>query len=188
MTCSGSRVRVNATLAPTRWLSDRSGADARVAARRSARAAPFKAAFDVRTASPSGQTQRDGRDRLAAGTAFGEQRLVGVSWLNAARTFDGGRATIRSKRTRSTCLRRPSSDPAGEWDRAAAALSAPTPPAPPSSKARSSHFFWRPIEMSGTSRPLWPRSASDGGSGGRQLPGRLDYSVEAARQFSSRQR
>ena len=63
-------------------------------------ASPFKAAFDVRTAfadigAPNARVAaRLGRQELA----FGEQRLVGhVGWLNAARTFDAGRVTVRTR-------------------------------------------------------------------------------------------
>jgi hypothetical protein len=51
-------------------------------------------AFADLGAPTSRATVRIGRQELA----FGEQRLVGhVSWLNAARTFDGVRATVRTR-------------------------------------------------------------------------------------------
>src|SRR6185503_19633481 len=75
--------------------------DARVAKKNGTVAAPFKATIDLRMAyadlgAATGRaTVRLGRQELV----FGEQRLVGhVSWANAARTFDGARATIRSKK------------------------------------------------------------------------------------------
>lgn len=62
--------------------------------------APFSAPFDLRVgygevgASTSPAALRVGRQELV----YGEQRLVGhVSWLNAARTFDGVKATFRNK-------------------------------------------------------------------------------------------
>jgi hypothetical protein len=61
---------------------------------------PFKAPFDLRMAfadvgSAGGHvTVRAGRQELV----YGDQRLIGhVSWLNAARTFDGVKATFRTK-------------------------------------------------------------------------------------------
>jgi len=63
-------------------------------------AAPFAGTMDLRMAyGDVGRTQgrfsaRLGRQELV----YGEQRLVGhVSWLNTARTFDGAKATFRSK-------------------------------------------------------------------------------------------
>jgi Alginate export len=98
-----SRVRVNATLIPARWLSFQAQVqDARVAKKQvGATGAPFKAAFDLRMAyadlgaSTGRASVRVGRQELA----FGEQRLVGhLNWANAARTFDAGRLTVRGKR------------------------------------------------------------------------------------------
>jgi len=97
-----SRLRVNATLIPSRDLSFQLQVqDARVAQKQiGPTGAPFKATVDLRMAfadigAAAGRvTVRAGRQELA----FGEQRLVGhVSWLNAARTFDGARVTLRSK-------------------------------------------------------------------------------------------
>lgn len=98
-----SRLRLNATVTPTKWLGVQLQVqDARVARKTiGTTASPFKAAFDVRMAfADVGTTTgpisaRVGRQELA----FGEQRLVGhVSWLNAARTFDAGRVTVRGKK------------------------------------------------------------------------------------------
>ncbi len=98
-----SRFRVNATVTPSRWLSFQAQVqDARVAEKQvGATGAPFKAAFDLRMAfadvgTPTGHASiRVGRQELA----FGEQRLVGhLNWMNAARTFDAGRVTLRGKR------------------------------------------------------------------------------------------
>ena len=96
-----SRVRLNATITPARLLSFQvQGQDARVAKKTVAPVAtPFRAPFDLRMAfadvgeAKSPIALRIGRQELA----YGEQRLVGhVSWLNAARTFDGAKATIRT--------------------------------------------------------------------------------------------
>ena len=97
-----SRLRVNATVTPSKSLSFQAQVqDARVGKKTvGPTGAPFKAAMDLRMAfadvgATSGPvTVRAGRQELV----YGEQRLIGhVSWLNAARTFDGVRATIRSK-------------------------------------------------------------------------------------------
>ena len=97
-----SRLRLNATIAPSRQLSFQAQLqDARVAKKTvGPTGAPFKAAMDLRMAfadvgAPTSHvTVRAGRQELV----YGEQRLVGhVSWLNAARTFDGVKATFRTK-------------------------------------------------------------------------------------------
>ena len=98
-----NRLRFSATLRPTESLSLRLEAhDARVARKQiGSTAAPFTATLDLRQAYGTVGTERSrlavrvGRQELA----FGEQRLVGhVSWLNAARTFDAARLTIRRPR------------------------------------------------------------------------------------------
>jgi hypothetical protein len=94
------RLRLNATITPARALSFQVQVqDARVGGKQVGPAgAPFRAPVDLRLAfadlgpSQGRATVRVGRQELA----FGEQRLVGhVSWLNAARTFDGARLTLR---------------------------------------------------------------------------------------------
>lgn len=62
--------------------------------------APFRSTFDLRMAfADLGSSRgpiavRIGRQELA----YGDQRLIGhVSWLNAARTFDGAKVTLRRK-------------------------------------------------------------------------------------------
>lgn len=96
-----SRFRLNATVMPTRLFSLQVQAqDARVARKTVGSAgAPFKAPFDLRLAfadigdATTPVTVRLGRQELV----FGEQRLVGhVSWLNAARSFDGAKVTVRT--------------------------------------------------------------------------------------------
>jgi len=99
-----SRLRVNATITPSKMLSFQVQAqDARVADKTvGATGTPFRATIDVRTAfadigrAAGSVMVRAGRQELA----FGEQRLVGhLAWANAARTFDAGRVTIKRKRT-----------------------------------------------------------------------------------------
>jgi hypothetical protein len=62
--------------------------------------APFRASFDLRQAfvdvgnAKTPATARLGRQEIA----FGDQRLVGhANWLNAARSFDAARVTVKSK-------------------------------------------------------------------------------------------
>ena len=95
-----SRVRFNASVTPTSVLSFQAQVqDARVARKTvGPTGAPFKAPFDLRAAFADIGTAktpvavRVGRQELV----FGEQRLVGhVSWLNAARTFDAAKVTVR---------------------------------------------------------------------------------------------
>jgi hypothetical protein len=97
-----SRFRISAAMTPSRHLGFQLQVqDARVAKKTSApTGTPFRAPFDLRMAfadigSARGPfTLRVGRQELA----YGEQRLVGhVSWLNAARTFDGVKATFRTR-------------------------------------------------------------------------------------------
>lgn len=99
-----TRFRLNAVIAPGRLVSFQLQVqDARVADKHvGSVGTPFKAPFDARLAfvdvgRPTAHVAlRLGRQELA----FGEQRLVGhVSWLNAARTFDGARVTAKRGRT-----------------------------------------------------------------------------------------
>jgi hypothetical protein len=97
-----SRVRLNATVTASTQLSFQAQVqDARVAKKTvGPTSAPFKAPIDLRLgfadigSSTGPVTVRAGRQELV----YGEQRLVGhVSWLNAARTFDGVKATFRAQ-------------------------------------------------------------------------------------------
>jgi len=97
-----SRLRLNATATASRSLSFQAQVqDARVGKKTvGPTGTPFKAAMDLRMAfadvgaSTGHVTVRAGRQELV----YGEQRLIGhVSWLNAARTFDGVKGTFRSK-------------------------------------------------------------------------------------------
>src|SRR5688572_21996697 len=97
-----SRFRFNATVTPSKFLSFQAQVqDARVAKKSvGPTGTPFKAPFDLRTGfadigSATGPVSvRVGRQELV----YGEQRLVGhVSWLNAARTFDAAKVTVRTK-------------------------------------------------------------------------------------------
>ena len=97
-----SRLRLNATVTPSKQLSFQAQVqDARVAKKTvGPTGAPFKAPIDLRMgfadvgSSTGPLTVRAGRQELV----YGEQRLIGhVSWLNAARTFDGVKTTVRTK-------------------------------------------------------------------------------------------
>ena len=97
-----SRFRFDATIAPSDRLRFHVQAqDARVAKKSvGPTGTPFRAPFDLRMAyADLGSAKapiavRVGRQELV----YGEQRLVGhVSWVNAARTFDGAKVTFRAK-------------------------------------------------------------------------------------------
>jgi hypothetical protein len=97
-----SRFRFNATVTANKHLSFQAQVqDARVGRKTvGPTQAPFRAPFDLRQgfvdigAAAGPVTVRVGRQELV----YGEQRLVGhVSWLNASRTFDGVKATFRTK-------------------------------------------------------------------------------------------
>lgn len=96
-----SRFRFNATVTPSRALAFQLQLqDARVGQKSvGPTATPFTATLDVRQAfADVGVTggrvaARLGRQELA----YGDQRLLGhVNWLNAGRTFDAARVTLRS--------------------------------------------------------------------------------------------
>jgi hypothetical protein len=96
-----TRLRLNATITASKQLSFQAQVqDARVAKKTvGPTGSPFRAPFDLRQAfadigAASGPvTVRAGRQELV----YGDQRLIGhVSWLNAARSFDGAKATFRA--------------------------------------------------------------------------------------------
>jgi hypothetical protein len=98
-----SRLRLNATMTPSHLLSFQvQGQDARVARKSvGSTGTPFRAPLDLRMAfadlgnAHSRVALRVGRQELV----YGEQRLVGhVGWLNAARTFDAAKLTVRRQR------------------------------------------------------------------------------------------
>jgi len=97
-----SRVRLNATITPSKSLSFQANVqDARVADKTvGPTTAPFRGPFDLRTAfADVGSAKapvafRLGRQELA----FGEQRLLGhLAWVNTGRTWDAARVILRSK-------------------------------------------------------------------------------------------
>lgn len=97
-----SRFRFDTTFTPSKMLAFQVQLqDARVGKKTvGTTGAPFSAPFDLRqgyaqVGSPTSPfAVRVGRQELV----YGEQRLVGhVSWLNAARSFDGAKLTVRGK-------------------------------------------------------------------------------------------
>jgi hypothetical protein len=192
-----SRLRVNATISPSRQVSFQvQMQDARVANKElGATGTPFKAAIDLRTAfadlgaSTGHVTVRAGRQELA----FGEQRLVGhVSWLNAARTFDGARATLRSKRAQldvfaaSVVRILPSEwDKSGNGNRFYGAYATTTALVPKSSV--EPYFFWRGDRglkaESGVLGNL--QLATTGVRWAGALPSKFEYGIETALQRGS---
>jgi hypothetical protein len=191
------RVRINAAVTPSRWLGFQLQVqDARVAEKEFGNvAAPFKAALDVRTAftdlgaSNARVALRVGRQELA----FGEQRLVGhVSWLNAARTFDAGRATIRSKKATvdlfaaSVVRILP-----GEWDKSGNGnrfygAYATTPALVPRGTVEPYVFHRRDQNVLGeTGVRATMQQTTAGARWVGTIPGRFEYGIEAAHQSGS---
>jgi hypothetical protein len=189
-----SRFRFNATVTANESLSFQAQVqDARVAKKTvGPTGTPFKAPFDLRMAfadigaATGPVTVRAGRQELV----YGDQRLIGhVSWLNAARTFDGAKATFRTKAfsvdTFATSVVRildGAFDKSGAGNRFAGAYATTTK-----------------LVKNGTIEPyaLWKRDTNLrgelGGLGNLQhttfgvravgkLPARLDYNVEMAGQ------
>jgi hypothetical protein len=192
-----SRFRFNATVTPTRALSFQVQAqDARVAQKTvGPTRAPFSAPFDLRMAfadigSPSGPvTVRVGRQELV----YGEQRLVGhVSWLNAARTFDGAKVTARTKTfsvdafgTSVVRILDGAFDRSGNGNRFAGAYATTTKLVPLA--AVEPFVFWRrDINLrTETARVGDLEQTTIGVRLAGRLPARLDYGVEMALQRGS---
>lgn len=97
-----TRLRLNASVTPSKNYSFQAQVQAADVAKKTVgpTGPPFDAPFDLRLgfadlgSAQSRMAVRVGRQELA----YGDQRLVGhVSWLNAARTFDGAKVTMRRK-------------------------------------------------------------------------------------------
>jgi hypothetical protein len=97
-----SRVRLNATITPSKSLSFQANVhDARVADKTiGPTTAPFRGPIDLRTgfadvgSATAPIALRLGRQELA----FGEQRLLGhLAWVNTGRSWDAARVILRSK-------------------------------------------------------------------------------------------
>jgi hypothetical protein len=192
-----SRLRFNVSVSPARWLAVHAQVqDARVARKDvGAGGAPFSAPVDVRLAhvdlgTPASRVSaRVGRQELV----FGEQRLVGhVSWLNAARTFDAARLTLRSPRVQldlfAGSVVRIATD---DWDRSGHGNSFHGAHATSTSLVPrgtiESYFFWRSdrgqrTEAGATARL---RLGTTGVRLAGALPAGFDYGLETALQRGS---
>ena len=192
-----SRVRLNATVTPTRLLSFQVQAqDARVAKKTvGAVGTPFRAPFDLRVAfadvgdAKSPVSVRVGRQELA----FGEQRLVGhVSWLNAARTFDGAKVTFRTAAFTMDVfgasivrIMDGAFDRSGNGNRFVGAYATTTKLMPLASV--EPYVFWRRdlTLRTGTATLGDLEQTTAGVRMAGRMPGRLDYGIEMAIQRGS---
>jgi hypothetical protein len=192
-----SRFRFGATVTPSKALSFQVQVqDARVGDKTvGPTAAPFRAPFDLRMAfadvgSAKGPaTVRAGRQELA----FGDQRLVGhVSWLNAARTFDGAKLTLRSKTlqidtfaTSVVRIQQDEFDKSGAGNRFAGAyLTAPK--LVPQGSLEPYVFYRRDGNLSGEAGALGSlHQTTMGARFAGKMPARLDYNIEMAMQRGS---
>ena len=192
-----SRLRVNATVTPSKSLSFQAQVqDARVGKKTvGPTGAPFKAAMDLRMAfadvgATSGPvTVRAGRQELV----YGEQRLIGhVSWLNAARTFDGVKATIRSKpfsvdvfATSVVRILDSEFDKSGAGNRFAGVYGTTTQLIP-SATVEPYVLFKRDVNLRAEAGAFGTlKETTTGVRVAGRLPGRLDYGVEMAMQRGS---
>ena len=192
-----SRFRFNTTITPSSVFSFQAQLqDARVADKSVGPAgAPFKAPIDVRMAfadigsATAPVAVRIGRQELV----YGEQRLVGhVSWLNAARTFDGAKVTIRRPAfqveafgTSVVRILDDRFDRSGNGNRFAGAYATTTRLLPQASV--EPYVFWRRDTglrgESGVTGSL--KQTTTGVRIAGRLPARLDYGIEMAVQRGS---
>jgi hypothetical protein len=192
-----SRFRLNATLTASPMLAFQVQAqDARVADKQvGTSGAPFKGAFDLRMgfadigSATTRLSSRVGRQELS----FGDQRLVGhLSWLNTARTFDGARVALRSKKAQvdvfATSVVRildGEFDKSGNGHRFFGAYATTTALGP---KASVEPYLFVKRDRSITQElggPARLTSATLGVRVAGRLPARLDYVTEMARQTGS---
>ena len=192
-----SRVRVNATITPSKSLSFQANVqDARVADKQiGPTTAPFRGPFDLRTAFAevgSGTAPvafRLGRQEMA----FGEQRLLGhLAWVNTGRTWDAARVILRSKAFQAdvfgASLVRSLPD---EFDKSGngnrlAGVYATTGKLVPNASVEPFVFYRRDVNLPselGAIGNLHQTTVGTRVAG--KLPARLDYSVEMALQRGS---
>jgi hypothetical protein len=192
-----SRFRFNATVTASRLLSFQAQAqDARVARKTvGPTGSPFHAPFDLRMAFADVGTARSpvavrlGRQELA----FGEQRLVGhVSWLNAARTFDGAKVTLRTPAfsvdafgTSVVHIMDAAFDKSGAGNRFAGAYATTTKAIPKASV--EPYLFWRRDVNLRTETATFGalEQTTIGARVAGRLPAGLDYGIEMAMQRGS---
>ncbi|HEY3042438.1 MAG TPA: alginate export family protein [Vicinamibacterales bacterium] len=188
------RFRLNATARPSKWLAFVVQAhDARAFHKTAgSQAAPFRDTLDLRMAYGeigSTSTVRIGRQELT----FGEQRLLGsLGWANTARSFDGARATIKSKigqvdgfAASVVTIDPKGFDKSGNGNLISGAYGSFTGVIP--KQAIEPYFFWRQArditaELGGLA-PL--HQATTGLRMAGKLPAALDYSGELAVQTGS---
>jgi hypothetical protein len=191
-----SRLRLNATLSGPSIGATIQVQDARVGKKRiGPTATPFSAPFDLRQAfvdlgsAKAPVVARVGRQELA----FGDQRLVGhANWLNAGRTFDAARMTIRSKRANVDVFAASvvrilddEFDKSGSGNRFAGAY-ASSGSVLPLGTAEPFLFWRRDVNLraeSGTAGSL--EQVTTGARLVGKLPARLDYNIETALQRGS---
>jgi hypothetical protein len=192
-----SRVRVNATITPSTYLSFLANVqDARVADKEvGPTTAPFRGPFDLRAAfadigdakAPIGA--RLGRQELA----FGEQRLLGhLAWVNTGRTWDAARVILRAKAWQadvfgaSLVRSLPDAfDKSGNGNRLAGVYAASATVIPQASL--EPYVFWRrDVNLRSELTTIGDLSQTTMGVRvAGQLPARFDYGVEMAMQRGS---
>jgi hypothetical protein len=192
-----SRVRVNATITPSTYLSFQANVqDARVADKEvGPTTAPFRGPFDLRAAfadigdakAPIGA--RLGRQELA----FGEQRLLGhLAWVNTGRTWDAARVILRAKAWQadvfgaSLVRSLPDAfDKSGNGNRLAGVYAASATVIPQASL--EPYVFWRrDVNLRSELTTIGDLSQTTMGVRvAGQLPARFDYGVEMAMQRGS---
>ena len=192
-----SRFRINASVTPSKTLSFQVQVqDARVGDKTvGPTGSPFRAPFDLRMAfsdigaAAGPVTLRVGRQELA----FGDQRLVGhVSWLNAARTFDGARITLRTKAMQVDAfgasvvrILADEFDKSGAGNRFAGAY-VTAPKLVPSGSVEPYVFWRRDVNLRGETGLVADLAQTTMGlrfTG--KMPARLDYNIEMALQRGS---
>jgi hypothetical protein len=184
-----SRLRLTATATGKDLAATVQVQDARVADKSiGPTAAPFAAEFDVRQAfvdvgaQKAPITARLGRQEIV----FGDQRLVGhAGWLNAGRTFDAARVTVKSKAAQvdlfaaSVVRILPDElDKSGNGNRFAGAYVSSTRIIPKGTT--EPYVFWRrDINLRGETGAFGPlEQVTTGARLVGKLPARLDYNVE----------
>lgn len=192
-----SRVRVNATITPSKSLSFQANVqDARVADKTiGPTTAPFRGPFDLRTAfADIGAAKapiafRLGRQELA----FGEQRLLGhLAWVNTGRTWDAARVILRSNAFQAdvfgASLVRSLPD---EFDKSGngnrlAGVYATTGTLIPQASVEPFVFYRRDVNLRSERGPIGNlHQTTIGARVAGKLPARLDYGIEMALQRGS---
>jgi Alginate export len=192
-----SRVRLNATITPSKYLSFQANVqDARVADKEVGPTnAPFRGPFDLRVGladigdAKAPIAARLGRQELA----FGEQRLLGhLAWVNTGRTWDAARVILRSKAWQadvfggSIVRSLPNEfDKSGNGNRLAGVY-ATSPKVIPQATVEPYLFWRRDVNLRSELATIGDLSQTTMGVRmAGKLPARLDYGVEMAMQRGS---